>query len=92
MEFKVGVVKDALKHIGKVKIPSIKSIPAEKTYHYRNKGSFAIQKQGGFLRIGFFKQGSHDVVSTEKCGILHEQINDAKEFIRELLIKHQVSI
>ena len=92
MEFKVGVVKDALKHIGKIQTPSIKSIPAEKTYHYRNKGSFAIQKQGGFLRMGFFKQGSHDVVSTEKCEILHEQINDAKEFIRELLIKHQVSI
>ena len=92
MEFKVSVVKDALKHIGKIQTPSIKSIPAEKTYHYRNKGSFAIQKQGGFLRMGFFKQGSHDVVSTEKCEILHEQINDAKEFIRELLIKHQVSI
>ena len=92
MEFKIGVVKDALKHIGKIETPSIRSIPAEKTYHYRNKGSFAVQKQGGFLRMGFFKQGSHDVVSTERCEILHDQINDAKEFIRELLIKHQVSI
>ena len=92
MEFKVGVVKDALEHIGKIDTPSIRSIPAEKTYHYRNKGSFAVQKQGGFLRIGFFKQGSHDVISTERCEILHDQINEAKEFIRELLIKHQVSI
>jgi 23S rRNA (uracil1939-C5)-methyltransferase len=92
MEFKVNVVKDALKHIGKIESSSIRSIPSEKTYKYRNKGSFAIQKQGGFLRMGFFKQGSHDVVSTERCGILHDPINDAKEYIRELLIKHQVSI
>ena len=92
MEFKVGVVKDALKHIGKIESSSIRSVPAEKTYNYRNKGSFAIQKQAGFIRMGFFKQGSHDVISTERCGILHDPINDAKEFIRELLIKHQVSI
>ena len=92
MEFKVDVVRDALKHIGKIDSLSIESIPAEKTYNYRNKGSFAVQKQAGFLRMGFFKQGSHDVVSTESCGILHGQINKAKEFVRELLIRHQVSI
>ena len=92
MEFKVGVVKDTLKHIGKIEPPLIRSVPAEKIYNYRNKGSFAIQKQAGFLRMGFFKQGSHDVVGTEQCGILHNQINSAKEHIRELLIKHQVSI
>jgi len=92
IEFKVGVVKNALKHIGKIEPSLIRSVPAEKNYHYRNKGSFAVQKQGGFLRMGFFKQGSHDVVSTERCDILHDQINDTKEFIRELLIKHQVSI
>jgi len=92
MEFKVDVVKDALKHIGKIDPPSIASIPAEKMYNYRNKGSFSVQKQGGFLRMGFFKQGSHDIISTESCGILHDPINKAKEFIRELLIKHHVSI
>ena len=56
MKFKVGVVKDALKHIAGLDSPSIRSIPAEQTYHYRNKGSFAAQKHGGFLRMGFFKQ------------------------------------
>jgi 23S rRNA (uracil1939-C5)-methyltransferase len=92
MAFKVGVVKDALKHIAGLDSPSIRPIPAEQTYHYRNKGSFAVQKEGGFLRMGFFKQGSHDVVSTEKCEILPDPINGAKEWIRELLIKHHVSV
>ncbi len=92
MAFKVEVVKDALKHIAGLDSPSIRPIPAEQTYHYRNKGSFAVQKEGGFLRMGFFKQGSHDVVSTEKCNILPAPINEAKEWIRELLIKHHVSV
>ena len=56
MEFKVSVVKDALKHIAGIDPPSIRPIPAKQIYHYRNKGSFAVQKQSGFLRMGFFKQ------------------------------------
>ena len=92
MEFKVNVVKDALKHIAGIDPPSIQPIPAKKIYHYRNKGSFAVKKESGFLRMGFFKQGSHDVVSTEQCEILPDQVNKIKEWVRELLIKHQVSI
>ena len=92
LEFKVTVVNDALKHIAGIDPPSIRSIPAEQTYHYRNKGSFAVQKQSGFLQMGFFKRGSHEVISTERCEILPDQINKIKEWIRELLIKHKVSI
>ena len=92
IKFKVGVVKDAMKHIAGIEPPLIRSIPAEKNYHYRNKGSFAVQKQNGFLSMGFFKQGSHDVISTEQCEILSDPINEAKEWIRKLLIKHHVSI
>lgn len=92
MEFKVSVVKDALKHIAGIDPPPIRSIPAEQTYHYRNKGSFAVQKHSGFLRMGFFKQGSHEIISTEQCEILPDHINKIKEWIRELLIKHQISI
>ena len=92
MDFKIKVVKDALKHIAKIDPPSIRSIPADQIYNYRNKGSFAVQKESGFLRMGFFKQGSHDVISTERCEIMPDQINKIKEWIRELLIKHQISI
>ena len=92
MEFKVSVVKDALKHIAGINLPLIRSIPAEQVYHYRNKGSFAVKKESGFLRMGFFKQGSHDIVSTKQCEILPDQINKIKEWIRELLIKHKISI
>ncbi|KMP11773.1 hypothetical protein UR09_02380 [Candidatus Nitromaritima sp. SCGC AAA799-A02] len=92
VEFKAGVVADALKHIAGIDAPSIRSIPAERTYHYRNKGSFAVQKQSGFLRIGFFKQGSHEVVGTERCDILPDRVNLAKEWMRDILIKHRVSV
>ncbi len=92
MEFKVGVVTDALKHIAGIDPPAIRSVPAEQVYRYRNRGSFPVQKIRGALRIGFFKQSSHDVVDSDRCDILPDRINETKEWVRELLIKHDISI
>ncbi len=93
LEFKVRTVTDSLKHIGKIDpVPEIKILPAENPYHYRNKGSFAVQFIQGRLRIGFFKQGTHEVVDSDRCDILLPEINEAKEWIRGLLIKHRISI
>ena len=65
---RLALSKMPLKHIGKNRLTFNRINSRRKNiYHYRNKGSFAVQKQAGFLRIGFFKKGSHDVVSTEKC-------------------------
>lgn len=93
LAFKVQVVADTLKHIGKIEaIPEIQIVPADKPYHYRNKGSFSLSEKAGRLHIGFFKQGTHEVVDADTCDILLPEINEAKEWIRRLLVKHQVSI
>lgn len=93
MAFKTGVVTDALQHIGKLELPfAVTPMPADPVYHYRNKGSFAVQKPGNRLKIGFFKQGTHEVVDSEVCDILVEPINAVKEWLRGLLEKHNVSI
>ncbi len=93
MQFKVRVVADALKHIGKIPPPeAIHTLPAERAYHYRNKGSFAVALNSAKLEIGFYKQGTHAVVDSDQCDILLEPINAAKEWIRGLLEKHRVLI
>lgn len=93
MEFKVQMVADSLTRIGKLDIPeTIQTLPAEHPYHYRNKGSFAVQEKKGKLRIGFFKEGTHDVEDAEQCDILLPPINAMKEWIRKLLLKHHISI
>jgi 23S rRNA (uracil1939-C5)-methyltransferase len=93
MEFKVQMVVDSLKRIGKLDIPeTIETLPAENPYHYRNKGSFAVQEKKGKLRIGFFKEGTHEVEDSDQCGILIPPINEVKEWIRKLLLKHHISI
>jgi len=93
MAFKAQVVSDALQHIGKIELPSaVTPLPADPVYHYRNKGSFAVQRPGNRLKIGFFKQGTHEVVDSDVCGVLVEPINAIKEWLRGLIEKHNVSI
>lgn len=93
MEFKVRVVRDSLRHIGKIDPPeNMKSVPAENPYGYRNKGSFAVGGGTGNPTLGFFRQGTHEVVDSRTCGILLDPINEVKEEVRRLLVKHRVSI
>ena len=93
MAFKVQSVTDALERIGKITIPvPIESVPAEQALNYRNKGSFAFGPRGGKPRIGFYKQGTHEVVDSNTCDTLLEPINAIKEWVRSLMQQHRISI
>ena len=92
-EFKIGVVKDSLERIGKLKI--IKEpllIPAASPTHYRNKGIFPISHKGGRIKIGFYARGSHDIVDFRDCPVMIEPINQIKEAVRLIIEKHNPSI
>ncbi len=93
IQFKRQKVLDALEHIGKIDPPEdIITLPADPIYHYRNKGSFAVQYTKRNLEIGFFEQGSHKIADSPECDILLEPINRVKEWLRGLLVKHKVWI
>ncbi|MBT3923487.1 MAG: 23S rRNA (uracil(1939)-C(5))-methyltransferase RlmD [Nitrospina sp.] len=93
LQFKVQVVKDSLQRIARLEVPeNIETIPADSGYEYRNKGSFAIQGKGGKPAIGFYAEGSHNIADATTCDILLPAINDTKEWIRQLLIQHDISI
>lgn len=93
LEFKVQVVKDSLKRIAHIETPeNIEIIPADNGYQYRNKGSFALQGKGGKPQIGFYAEGSHDIADSTTCDILLPKINETKEWLRQLIEKHEISI
>ncbi len=93
LQFKVQVVKDSLQRIAHIEIPeNIEIIPADTGYQYRNKGSFAVQGKGGKPQIGFYAEGSHEIADSTTCDILLPAINDTKEWLRQLLEKHDISI
>ncbi|MBC8284053.1 MAG: 23S rRNA (uracil(1939)-C(5))-methyltransferase RlmD [Nitrospinae bacterium] len=93
LEFKIQVVRDSFSRIGGIKLPEkIEAFGADRQYHYRNKGSFAVQGKTSDPQIGFYSEGSHDVADSPVCDILLEPINKVKEWLRQLLKKNQISI
>ena len=93
LEFKIQVVRDNLGRIGGIELPeNIEALAAEQQYHYRNKGSFAVQGKTSDPQIGFYSEGSHDVADSPTCDILLEPINKAKEWLRQILKENQISI
>jgi len=93
LEFKVQVVRDSLKRISGIELPEkIEAFAAERQYHYRNKGSFAITGKANNPQIGFYSEGSHIIADSAVCDILLEPINQAKEWLRQLLKKNQITL
>lgn len=93
MQFKVRVVTDGLKHIAKIPPPEdIKTLKADRPFHYRNKASFAVALKDKKLEIGFYKQGTHEVADSDSCDILLAPINAVKEWLRGLLENHRIHI
>lgn len=45
-------------------------IPSPAQWSYRNKASFPVRQPGAEKIIGFFRQGSHDLVPVAKCPVL----------------------
>ena len=93
LQFKVQVVEDSLQRIAHIETSeNIKIIPADTEYQYRNKGSFAVTGKGGKPQIGFYAEGSHNVADSATCDILLPKINETKEWLRQLIEKHDISI
>jgi len=93
LEFKVQVVRDSLKRIGRIELPEkIEAFAAERQYQYRNKGSFAVTGKASNPQIGFYSEGSHTIADSAVCDILLEPINQTKEWLRQLLKKNQISL
>jgi len=93
LEFKIQVVRDSLSRIGRIELPEkIEVLASDRQYHYRNKGSFAIQGKASDPKIGFYSEGSHKVADSPVCDILLKPIIKAKEWLRQLLKKNQISI
>jgi 23S rRNA (uracil1939-C5)-methyltransferase len=93
LRFKTRVVRDSLVRIGKLDLPDeIKIVPAENPYFYRNKAGFAVQWRSGKPRIGFYREGTHEVEDSNRCDTLQKPINEIKEHVRALLERHKVNI
>jgi 23S rRNA (uracil1939-C5)-methyltransferase len=85
LEAKERSVKDALERIGKLEgFDLLPIVPSSRPLGYRHRIRLRPSADG----LGYFRAGSHEVVTIESCAIAEPKINarlaDAREFARGL--------
>ena len=72
LEQKRQRVQDALLRIGGVDFPDLQITGSNSIYGYRNKVQFPVQPQNGKTAAGFYRAGTHTVISINDCKIQPE--------------------
>ncbi len=77
-EIKRQRVLDALNRLGGQQLESLPITGAKTCQNYRNKAQYPVSADG---KVGFFKKGTHDVVEIDRCLILPEITDQAKQIV-----------
>lgn len=89
IEWKKKILIETLERIGKISSPPVADvIPSPKQWNYR--GRIQLHVRDG--KVGFYSQGTNDVVEFEECLIADEQINERFALIKDELRKRDRGI
>jgi len=85
LAFKQEILLDTLARIGGItpKRP-LPVIPSPRIDHYRLRTQFNVRTSGGKQRIGFFRQGSYDLIEVDDAFLINPLINKTLKGVRML--------
>ena len=85
LKFKEEILLDAIEKIGGM-TPArpLPILPSPRKDHYRLRSQFNVRVAGGIRKIGFFRQGSYDLVEVDDAFLLHPLINKTLKAVRSL--------
>lgn len=81
LQWKVDILREQFHRVGKFEFPGTIQVVSGPEYGYRNRSQF--QMVDG--RIGYFEEGSHDLVPVKQCIISSPMINEALTKLRDLI-------
>jgi 23S rRNA (uracil1939-C5)-methyltransferase len=94
LEAKADIVRQAIKHIGRLDPQLVKpTIAAEQPLFYRNKVQFpvGVVPSTGRILAGYYKQNSHELVNIKHCPVQPEPLDRALGITKECLEREQLS-
>ena len=93
LELKRTLVEDSLKRIGKLTGVIVQpTIGMPDPWGYRNKATFQVNLADDKIKLGFFEEGSHDLVPAAQCLLLDRQIRDVANIVEGLLEKYRIPV
>lgn len=82
LQMKDKILLDALTKIGKLKNVQVHPILGmPNPWKYRNRIQLHVKVDGDQVEIGFFKPGTHELVSFEECGLVPDVFNHMRNFL-----------
>ncbi len=85
LRYKQEILLDTLKRIGGMEpARPLPILPSPRTDHYRLRTQFNVRVKDGVQRIGFFRQGSYDLIEVEQAFLIHPLIDKVLKGIRSL--------
>ena len=91
LKMKLARVNDAFRRIGGLQIEASEIIPADAILRYRNKSVYNISEGNGVPVFGFYRSGSHDVVSAQGCPLQSETADAAAAAVCAWMKSHKIS-
>lgn len=79
------IVQDAIGKLARTEIQVNPVLGMEEPWRYRNKGIFHLDYSRGTVSIGFYQQGSHELVPATQCRLFSEQINQLLMNLQQLI-------
>ena len=92
LQIKYRRVKDVITRIGgfseEIVLPVLQAVHP---WNYRNKMTAPIGSVHGETLIGYYKQGTHDIIPMDTCFIHQEGNNRLLRFVKRFMSKHSIS-
>lgn len=75
-EIKNALIRETLERVGHLKEINLQPmIPSPSTYGYRTRTQLKVRLVNQQIRLGFYREGSHQHVPVEECLVLHPELN-----------------
>ena len=85
LRYKQDILSDTLTRIGGMSpARPLPIIPSPRTDHYRLRTQFNVRARDGVQRIGFFRQGSYELIEVDNAFLIHPIINKTLRAVRAL--------
>ncbi|GAB4562776.1 MAG: class I SAM-dependent RNA methyltransferase [Anaerolineae bacterium] len=79
LALKREVVVDQIQRLGHLVDPPVQPVmPVGEPWAYRNHAQFAVGQDG---TLGFYRAGSHDVISVDQCLLLHPLVSELRDAV-----------
>lgn len=85
LQLKAEIVHDCLKRIAGIEGPAVQfPLSSPLVFHYRTRANLKISTSP-FIRLGFYRRRSHEIISVNNCQLLTPLLNQALAYCWQVL-------